>query len=115
MGASRRKRKRERLRESSAGEAAAPNEPRAAPTPPPSGNRCGGWGRSAEFARGDLVTIRKAIREGWPVSRKVRRQIVHLLVQQGLDGSPRMSVAAVRTLLAADRANLNALKRIYTI
>ena len=36
----------------------------------------GGWGKGSPVSRSDLQLVRRAIREGWPVSAEVKRLII---------------------------------------
>jgi hypothetical protein len=113
MGASRKKRKRYRAREQSAPEATATNEGKTLPT---AGNARGLWGQSAVLTRGDLALIRSAVNTDWPVRESMRRRLVAAIFEgfDELDQNPhspsadRWSIAAARTVIAMDAANIRA-------
>ena len=67
----------------------------------------GGWG---EFTKADLLLIRQAIREDWPVPDDVRRAIIEELFQEvDTDCSDvRRFLAIVRVFLAMVKANIDA-------
>ncbi len=70
-------------------------------------NPQGGWGEST---KADLLLIRQAIREDWPVPDDVRRAIIDELFQEvDTDCSDvRRFIAIVRVILAMAKANINA-------
>lgn len=87
---SRRKRKRERRKaEATAG----------CPKP------LGGWGPGAPVSGPDLLLLRTAIRQGWPVSQAVREQILNRLLPELETASARRVNDLARTFLEMDAAN----------
>jgi len=70
-------------------------------------NPQGGWG---ECTKADLLLIRQAIREDWPVPDDVRRSIIEELFQEvSTDCSDvRRFVAIVRVFLAMVKGNIDA-------
>ncbi len=70
-------------------------------------NPQGGWGEST---KADLLLIRQAIREDWPVPDDVRRAIIEELFQEvDTDCSDvRRFLAIVRVFLAMVKANIDA-------
>jgi len=68
------------------------------------------WGLGARFAYivADLVLLRRAIREEWPVAADVRQAIVDEL-GEGLEShDARRTISIARTFIAMDRANMRA-------
>jgi len=70
-------------------------------------NPQGGWG---ECTKADLLLIRQAIRENWPVPNDVRRAIIEELFQEvDTDCSDvRRFLAIMRVFLAMVKANIDA-------
>jgi hypothetical protein len=68
----------------------------------------GGWGQGAPTTNADLLLVRQAIREDWPVPDEVRRAITEELLQEvGTDANNvdvRRFVAIARVILAMARA-----------
>ncbi len=64
----------------------------------------GGWGQGSPISRGDLLLVRKAIREGWDVPEATRDQIClrlhELLARDYGDVEPRTWIAVCRVILA---------------
>ncbi len=71
---------------------------------------CGGWGQGTPTTNADLLLVRQAIREDWPVPDDVRRAIIEELFQEvDTDCSDvRRFVAIVRVFLAMVKANIDA-------
>jgi hypothetical protein len=74
-----------------------------------------GWGQPAHSVRGDLALIRKAVRERWAVPAAMRQALVDAVMQalESSDGpgmnshqSARLSLAAVRTVMDMNWANI---------
>jgi hypothetical protein len=93
--ASRRKRKRERRRAEATAKAP--------------GTR-GGWGQGAPTTKANLLLVRQAIRENWPMPDDVRRAIIEELFQEvDTDSSDvRRFLAIMRVILAMVKANIDA-------
>ena len=90
---SRRKRKRERRN----AEATA-NSP----------NTLGGWGDSLPTMLADLVMLRRAVNEDWPVPANVRQAVIDELKDELETSDPRRVLSAVRLVLAMESANVRA-------
>ena len=89
--ASRRRRKRERrLAEANA------NAPRCP----------GGWGRDASLSLSDLILLRQAINQNWPVPSETRAAIVAKLSEELNTASPRRFLSIAASLAAMDAANI---------
>jgi len=73
-------------------------------------NSQGGWGQGTPTTNADLLLIRQAIREDWPVPDDVRRAIIEELFQEvDTDCSDvRRFLAIVRVILAMVKANIDA-------
>ena len=59
-------------------------------------------------SRSDLLLVRQAIREGWPVSQPVMDAVVRDVVNKALapeDADPRQFIAAVKVVIAMEGAN----------
>ena len=70
---------------------------------------CGGWGDGLPTTLSDLVLLRRAINEDWPVPDNVRQAICDELAEEELESSEvRRLISVVRTFLAMDRANMRA-------
>jgi len=65
----------------------------------------GGWGWGAPVSRSDLLLVRQAIREGWPVSAEVRRLVVDDVYQASTTESLRLLLATARTAVAMEGEN----------
>ena len=65
-------------------------------------------GGCAHPGRANLRLIRRAIREGWNIPEAKRRALVEHLVGVCHAGNARNTIAAVRCLIEADRANVRA-------
>ena len=60
----------------------------------------GGWGKDSDLRPGDMLLIRKAIREGWNTPQPVRDAIVGEILPAALDPiRPRLTLAAVRVAI----------------
>ena len=70
----------------------------------------GGWGQGTPTTNADLLLIRQAIREDWPVPDDVRRAIMEELFQEvDTDSSDvRRFLAIMRVFLAMAKANVDA-------
>ena len=70
-------------------------------------NRRGGWGQGLPVAAADMLLVRQAIREGWPVAPEVRSAVVSdiSLIAREEGAERRRVVAAIRVLLAAAKSN----------
>ena len=70
----------------------------------------GGWGQGTPTTNADLLLIRQAIREDWPVPDDVRRAIIEELFQEvDTDSSDvRRFLAIARVILAMVKANIDA-------
>lgn len=69
----------------------------------------GGWGQGSPIRNSDLLLLRKAIREGWPVSPEVQQTIMERLGEE-IDSenlSPRRCAAIVKVILEIRKRNLN--------
>ena len=80
---------------------------------------CGGWGNGLPTTLSDLVMLRSAINEDWPVPDNVRQAICVELGQEDIESSElRRVISIVRTYLTMDRANMRAtriaLKEFFT-
>lgn len=93
--ASRRNRKRERLR--------------AEATAPP--KVCGGWGQGLPTSLADLVLLRRAINQDRPVSAPVRQAIVDELGEGLESNNVRPTISIARTFIATDLASSSAHRR----
>lgn len=63
-------------------------------------------GGCARPGKANLRLIRRAIREGWDIPEAKRRALIEHLAGVVSSGHTRNSLAAVRCLIEADRANL---------
>lgn len=73
----------------------------------------GGWGTG--FARqADLNLARQAAREDWPVDAAVGAMVVADVLAVTETGTPRQQIAAARTLLVLEAANIRAGRREAT-
>jgi hypothetical protein len=72
----------------------------------------GGWGQGSDIRPGDLLLIRKAIREGWDVPAATRYTIAVRMYELFEVADVRMSLAIVRTILAMAADN-QATERSY--
>lgn len=60
----------------------------------------GGWGKSSDLRPGDLLLIRRAVREGWDTPKPVCDAIIRDVVVAALDAQkPRLTLAAIRTAI----------------
>ena len=67
---------------------------------------CGGWGNGLDVSRSDLLLIRPAIREGWPVPRPVKdRVMLNIFHVFDTTESPRMMAAVARAVVAMEAHN----------
>jgi hypothetical protein len=66
----------------------------------------GGWGAGYPTSLSDLVLLRKAINEGWPVPFQVRLAIVSELGGEIKSPDVRRALSVARSFLAMDRANI---------
>lgn len=62
-------------------------------------------------SRADLLMVRQAIREGWPVPEAVRLAVIDDVCDVALAGDPRRAIAAVRVILAMEDDNQHAEQR----
>jgi hypothetical protein len=90
---SRKKRKRDRLRAEATAKAP---------------ETLGGWGGELSTTLADLVWLRRAIRENWPVPQAVRQSIVDELFAEVKALNGRYLNSVVRTALAMEDANIQA-------
>lgn len=67
---------------------------------------CGGWGCGAPTTLQDLVWLRRAVNQDWPVSEAVRSAIVRELMADFENKPPRESLSICRTVIAMGLANL---------
>jgi hypothetical protein len=76
-----------------------------------SGANSGVFERWAEASRADLLLLRRAIREGWPVADHIRPIIVEAIMSK-LDteapDDPLMAIAVAKIVIAADNADIDA-------
>jgi hypothetical protein len=101
---SRRKRKRERrLAASESRLQAGQRGDREATCQGGKGDPAGLW---TDASRSDLVLLRHAIREGWPVPEERRRPILDEVFPLLHSQNPRVAIGVTRVFLDADRANL---------
>lgn len=68
----------------------------------------GGWGQGLPTTLSDLVLLRRAINEDWPVPANVQRAIVGELETEINSPDVRRSISVVRTFLAMQDANIRA-------
>jgi len=69
----------------------------------------GGWGQGTSVTRGDLLLVRQAIREGWPVSAEVKRLVADDVWRAfDADESLRLLIAIARTAVAMEGVNQRA-------
>lgn len=73
---------------------------------------CGGWGKGVPTKRSDLVLLRRAISEDWPVPENVQRTIVAELGGELRTKDARRFLAVARAFLEMQAANLRALKEL---
>ena len=60
----------------------------------------GGWGKGSDLRPGDLLLIRRAVREGWPTPPAVCDAIIRDVVTAALEAEkPRLTLAAVRVCI----------------
>lgn len=71
----------------------------------------GGWGQGLPISRSDLVLLRKAINADWPVADEVRPLIVDDVCQMFDHDKNRYALAAIRTVLAMEAANIRQERR----
>ncbi len=111
---SRRKRKRyRRLTQAQGTEASRRGDrPETQATAPGKPLPSGGWGETAELwsdvSRGDLVLLRHAVRENWPIPVERRPVIIQGLSDLIGNTDPRRTIGVARVFLAMHRANLEA-------
>ena len=67
---------------------------------------CGGWGGNAPTTQADLVILRRAIKQGWPVPPNVRQAIFEELIDEVDSSDPRRATSVAMTFLAMSNANL---------
>lgn len=71
----------------------------------------GGWGNGLPISLSDMLLVRQAIREDWPVAQPVRNAVVRDLTEVALSSdlsSDRYLVAAVKVFIAMEGANQDA-------
>ena len=68
-----------------------------------------GLGHGLPTTRGDLVLLRQAINEDWPITLNVRQAIVDELADEANSTDVRRGFSVLRTFLTIDRANLRLL------
>jgi hypothetical protein len=73
---------------------------------------CGGWGQGVPTSLSDLVLLRRAVNEGWPVPDDVRQAIVGELATDLASSEVRRVLSIARVFLAMDRADLRAAGRL---
>jgi uncharacterized protein (UPF0147 family) len=66
----------------------------------------GGWGEGLPTSLSDLVLLRRAINEDWPVPDNVRRAIIRELEGEFESPNARVQVSIVKSFLAMEDANL---------
>jgi hypothetical protein len=66
------------------------------------------WGQGSPVTRSDLLLLRRAIREDWPVPEHVREAVIHDVVAIATDDTsgPRMWVSAARVIIEMEAANM---------
>ena len=70
----------------------------------------GGWGAGLPTSLSDLVLLRQAINEDWPIAVDVQQAIIDELADEIESMDARRAVAVARTFLAMESANLRARK-----
>ena len=68
----------------------------------------GGWGAGAPTSLSDLVLLRRAINEDWPIPDNVRRAIVGELEDEIESPDVRRLLSVARSFLAMDSSNIRA-------
>ena len=71
----------------------------------------GGWGQGVPATRSDLVLLRQAIHEDWPVPDDVWRAVVGDLLDDLESPDTRRIVSVARVFLAAEQGNLRLVHR----
>lgn len=71
----------------------------------------GGWGAGLPTARSDLLLVRRAIKEGWPITEHAWRAIVGEVDSFIRGGDDRIALSAVGVIVAADQASFRAALR----
>ena len=69
----------------------------------------GATDQSRAELRRDAALMRRAIREGWPISRRVRRRIPDVLAAAA-ESDPALAAPCARALVAMDEVNIRALE-----
>lgn len=69
---------------------------------------CGGWGDGVPTALADLVMLRRAINEDWPVPVSVRQAIIDELGTEIESSESRRVLSVVRSFLTMESANIRA-------
>jgi len=71
---------------------------------------CGGWGNGLPTTLADLVMLRRAINEDWPVPANVRHAIVDELGGDIETSEVRRALSVFRSFLVMESANIRAEK-----
>ena len=69
---------------------------------------CGGWGGGVPTKLADLVLLRQAINEDWPVSSRVRQAIIDEFTAEIDTPDVRRSLSVARSFLTMESANIRA-------
>ena len=70
----------------------------------------GGWGQGLPTSLADLVLLRRAINENWPVPENVRRAIIGELESEIGHSDGRRSLSIARSFIDMEGANIRAEK-----
>jgi hypothetical protein len=70
----------------------------------------GGWGQGLPTTLSDLVWLRRAINEDWPVAADVRQAIVGELEAEINSPDVRRLISVARSFLAMEDANIRAIR-----
>jgi len=73
---------------------------------------CGGWGGGLPTTLDDLVLLRRAINEDWPIPPNVRQAIVAELADDICLSNVRRVLSTIHTFVAMDRANQRLFSRL---
>ncbi|PHS04009.1 MAG: hypothetical protein COA78_17085 [Blastopirellula sp.] len=73
---------------------------------------CGGWGEGLPTRLSDLVMLRRAIKEDWPVPQHVKQAVVGDLEEEVHSSETRRVLSSALCFLAMSDSNLRLLKNL---